>query len=55
MSYRDPRHYPRALVYIIPALVTAVLVSSPRFVEVETAGVCYDLRECSDQCQYFNE
>ena len=63
----------RALVYIIPALVMAVVVSLPRFVEVdtiiddkssykvyapmkvETAGVCLDLRGCSDQCEYFIE
>ena len=45
----------RSLVYIIPAIVTAVVVSGPRFLEVETADICLDLRSCDGDCDYYQE
>ena len=45
----------RSLVYIIPAIVTAVVVSGPRFLEVETADICLDLRDCDGDCDYYQE
>jgi len=45
----------RALVYVIPAIVTAIFVSMPRFVEVETVEMCYDLGNCSSSCHYYTE
>lgn len=45
----------RSLVYIIPAIVTAVVVSGPRFLEVETADICLDLRSCDGDCDFYQE
>ena len=45
----------RVLVYIIPAVLIAVLVSLPRFVEVETVNLCIDLRNCSSSCEFYTE
>merc|ERR1712198_98764 len=45
----------RVLVYIIPAVLIAVLVSLPRFVEVETVNLCIDLRNCSSSCEFYTD
>ena len=48
-------HYFRALVYMIPAIVTAVVVSLPRFVEVGIREFCVDMSNCSSFCDIAHE
>ena len=37
----------RVLVYILPSLLTAILVNSTRFMEIQIVTFCYDFSDCN--------